>query len=144
MKKNICYLILIISCIFTPILCHAGNTSNHDNYVKIIQIQPDPSVPLEAGTEVHFEVQLEYYVNEDSATVSLIIQKGEHSDNSSVLIGNVKEFIAHGKGTLTLETSVKVPDTKLIEIFAPLTTSGQTQTSILDMRSYKVITGENP
>ena len=122
----------------------AGNADYHDNYIKIIQIQPDPSVPLEAGSEVHFEVQLEYYVNEDSATASLIIQKGEHSGGSNVLIENVKDFLAPGKGTLTLETTVKVPDTKLVEIFTPLTISGQTQTSILDMRSYKVITDKNP
>jgi|GEM_PF-2469290 len=139
MKKIMWALLLVISFILSAALCYAGNAATQGSYVKILELQPDPSVPLEAGSTVHFEVKLEYYVKEDSATVDLLIQKGEHSGGTDPFIGSVMEVLTHGKGVVTLEIEVKVPDTKAIQVFTPLGIPGQTQTSIVDMRFYKVI-----
>jgi hypothetical protein len=139
MKKVMCALLSIFSLIFSAALCYAGNAADEGDYVKILEIQPNPSVPLEAGSNVHFEVKIEYYVKEDSATVDLVIQKGESSGGIGSHIGSVMEVLTHGKGVVTLDIDVKVPDTKAVQIFTPLTVSGQTGTSTVDSRFYKVI-----
>ncbi|MFA6054837.1 MAG: hypothetical protein WC769_05630 [Thermodesulfovibrionales bacterium] len=139
MKKIMCALLSIVSLISSAALCYAGNEADQGDYVKILEIQPNPSVLLKAGNNIHFEVKIEYYVKEDSATVGLVIQKGESSGGIDPYIGSVMEVLTHGKGVVTLDIDVKVPDTKAVQVFTPLTVSGQTGTSTVDSRFYKVI-----
>ena len=137
--KNMWYSLLIISSIFSATLCYAGNAAKQGSYVKILEIQPNPSIPLKSGSEVLFKVKIEYKVKEDSGTLNLIIQKGEYSGGFDTLIGSAMEVLTHGEGHVTLEKQIRVPDTQAIQVFTPLMIPGETRTSIVDMRSYKVI-----
>ncbi len=143
MKKIICAL-LLVSALFVVYTGHAETDVKKGNYVKILEIQPDLSLPLEVGSEVNFEVTVEYYLNEDSATVDLVIQKGEHSGGTDPFVGQETEVIGHGSGVVTLKAKVKVPETKAIQIFTPLTLQGQNSSSIVDSRFYKVIKSTTP
>jgi len=144
MKKIVWAMSLIISFICLVATCYAETATNQDSYVKILEIQPNPSVPLEVGSNVDFEVKVEYYVKEDSASIDLVIQKGEYSGGIDPYIGGGMEVLTHGEGVVTLKAKVKVPDTKAIQIFTPLGLQGQAQTSIVDSRFYKVINSKTP
>jgi hypothetical protein len=143
MKKIICALSLVIALIFVS-TCYAETAVKKDNYVKIREIQPDLSLPLEVGSDINFEVNVEYYLNEDSATIDLVIQKAEHSGDGTSYIGGDTEVVGPGSGLVTLKAKIKIPDTKAIQIFTPLTLQGQNSSSIVDSRFYKVIKSKNP
>jgi hypothetical protein len=139
MKKPI-YLflcVLAVTCVLT--LWAAEGIAASESYVKILKIEPDPSVPLKVGSEIHFKVKIEYEVRDDSAMISLIIQKGEYSNSPDTLVGSVNDVLSKGKGNITLEKTVKIPDTMALQIFTPLLIPGKTQTSIVDMKFYKVV-----
>lgn len=140
MKKIILVSSLIMSLIFLVATSYAESTSTQSSYVKILEIQPDLSVPLEVGSDVDFEVKVEYSVEEDSATIDLVIQKG----GISPFIGGDTDIITRGQGVVTLKAKVKIPDTKAIQVFTPLGLQGQAQTSIVDSRFYKVVKSKNP
>jgi hypothetical protein len=144
MNKVIWSSSLLISLFFLAATCYAETATNQDSYVKILEIQPNPSVSLEVGSVVAFEVTVEYYVKEDTASIDLVIQKGEHSGGTDSYIGGDKDVLTSGQGNVTLKAKIKVPDTKAIEVFTPLTMQGQNSTSIVDSRFYKVIKAKNP
>ena len=81
----------------------------------------------------------EYAVREDSAMLNLVIQKGEYSNSPDVLVGSASEVVSKGKGTVTLEKIINIPDTKALQVFTPLAIPGQTRTLIVDMKFYKVV-----
>ena len=114
--------------------CYAGNSS-----IKILEIDPKSSTPLKSGSKIHFKVKLEYDIVDDSAVVNLIFQKGEDSGSFDSVVGSTMQVISKGKGTLKMEKTVKVPDTNALQVFTPLMIPGQTQTTTVDMKVYKVI-----
>lgn len=144
MKKILCCLSLILSFLFIAATCYSANATDQDTYVKILEIQPNLSVPLEVGSVVFFEVKVEYYLKEDSATISLVIQRGEYSSGVDSYIGGDTDVVTHGKGVETLKAKVTIPDTKAIQVFTPLSVQGQGATSIVDSRFYKVLRAKNP
>ena len=139
MKKTICLFLCILATTCVLALWTAEGIAASESYVKILKIEPDPSVPLKVGSEIHFKVTIEYAVKDDSAMVTLVIQKGEYSNSPDVLVGSVSEVVSKGKGTVTLEKTVNIPDTKALQVFTPLAIPGQTQTLIVDMKFYKVV-----
>jgi hypothetical protein len=126
------FIVLAISLMATN--AFAGSSS-----IKILEIDPSPSKSLKVGSEIHFKVKLEYNVGEDSAVANLIFQKGEDSGSFDSVIGNTMQVINKGKGTITLEKTITVPDIKVLQVFTPLMIPGQTQTTTVDMKVYKVI-----
>jgi len=78
--------------------------------VEILEIQPNPSVSLEIGSVVDFEVTVEYYVKEDTASIDLVIQKGEHSGGADSYIGGDKDVLTSGQGTVTLKAKMSIRD----------------------------------
>ncbi len=143
MNKMICALSLVIA-LFVVSTCYAETEGKKENYVKIREIQPDLSLPLEVGSDITFEVNVEYYLNEDSATIDLVIQKAEHSGSAASYLGGDTEIISPGSGVVTLKTTIKIPETKAIQIFTPLTLQGQNSSSIVDSRFYKVLKSTAP
>jgi len=117
----------------------ATNAFAGSSSIKILEIDPSPSKSLKVGSEIHFKVKLEYNVSEDSAVANLIFQKGEDSGSFDSVIGNTMQVINKGKGTITLEKTITVPDIKVLQVFTPLMIPGQTQTTTVDMKAYKVI-----
>jgi hypothetical protein len=139
MEKKLWFSLLLVLLVFSTIFYHAGNSSADGSSVKILEIDPDPSVQLNSGSEVHFKVKLQYTIIEDSATVNLLIQKGEYSSAIDNVLGSTQQVLNKGKGIIILEKTVKVPNTNIIQVFTPLMLPGETRTTIVDMKVYKVI-----
>jgi hypothetical protein len=127
-------LLIVLAISLMAINAFAGSSS-----IKILEIDPNPSKSLKVGSEIHFKVKLEYNVSDDSAVANLIFQKGEDSGNFDSVIGNTMQVINKGKGTVTLEKKITIPDTKVLQVFTPLMIPGQTQTTTVDMKVYKVV-----
>jgi hypothetical protein len=139
MDKKLWFWLLVLAVVCVATFYHIGNASAAGSYVKILKIEPDPSVPLKSGSEVHFKVNIGYKITEDSATINLLIQKGEYSGGIDTVVGSTMQVLTKGKGTITLEKTVKVPNTDVIQVFTPLMIPGQTSTTIVDMKYYKVV-----
>lgn len=139
MKKKLLLSLPVVLVVFVIGFYYSGNCLAGGSSVKILEIDPKSSVVLKSGSEVHFKVKLEYNVIDDSATVNLIIQNAEYSGGVDAVVGSTMQVLTKGKGTVTLEKTVKVPDTNALQVFTPLMIPGKTQTSIVDMKAYKVI-----
>ncbi len=139
MKKAICLYLCILSFTGVLTLWTKEGIAAPDSYVKILEIEPDPSIPLVVGKNVHFKATIKYQVDEASAMISLLIQKAGSSQDEDVFLGSVEDVLTQGKGNITLEKTVKIPDTKAVQVFTFLKIPGQTKTSMVDMKYYKVI-----
>jgi len=102
--------------------------------VKIANISPDTSTPLRAGDRVKVKVDVDYSLTSDAGTVNLVIQT---ADNSS--LAHNMEVLQKGTGKVTLVAEFVVPNSNAVQIFTPLSAQGQTSTSTVDTRAYKVI-----
>jgi len=115
---------------------HAESITAADSSVKIVKISPDLSKPLRVGQKVKISINVEYVMAGDSGTITLVIQKG---DSRGAPLVNSTEIVSRGKGKLTLEAEIEIPETKSILVFTPLSHQGDIQTAIVDHRAYKVI-----
>ncbi len=104
--------------------------------VRIERISPSLAQPIRAGQKVKFEVEIAYVVNADSATVGLIIQRGDSADNP--VLSFTTDIALKGSGRLKMSAEALIPDTRVVHVFTPLSHQGDTRTSVVDMRSYKV------
>jgi hypothetical protein len=111
----------------------AENSAPAGSTVKILSTSPVHSESLNRGDLVRLRVEVEYRLNADSGTLSLVVQE---SDTSSISVQT--EVVARGTGTSVFETEFVVPDTKAILLFTPLTGQGQTKTSTVDTLAFKV------
>ena len=110
------------------------------NSVKIVSISPDTSKPLYVGQTVTVEVEVEYKVGKTPATITLNIQKGEMTGTGfDSVIASKEEVVFEKAKSIILRHQFKIPETRSIQIFTPLQMEGQTSTSTVDTRSYKVI-----
>ncbi len=135
MNRALWYSSVLILLLFSP---SYADTSNERNFIKILELSPDPSIPLKSGSEVRIKVKIEYSIAADSALINLLIQKDDSSGSTMSLIGNTMQTITKGSGTITLEKAVTVPDTSVLQVFTPLMIPGQTSTSTVDFRFYRV------
>jgi len=101
--------------------------------IRIAKTSPDGSSTLRVGDQINLEVLANYTLNADSGTVTLVVQT---ADNST--ISNQFEVVPRGSGTVTLKSSFVVPETNAILVFAPLSAQGQSSTSTVDHRAFKV------
>ena len=103
--------------------------------VKIVTITPDISSPLRTGDRVKLKVDISYNLTVDSGTIALVVQD---SNNSG--IAQTMEVLTKGNGKTSLEVEFTVPNTKAVQVFAPLSAQGQASTSTVEYRAYKVVT----
>ena len=137
MKKLLILLplsLLVVVAFYNVENCFAANNS-----IKILEIDPATSTQLKSGSEIHFKVKLEYTVTDDSAVVNMTFQKGEDSGSLDSVIGNTMQVLSKGKGTIIMEKTVMIPDTNVLQVFTPLMIPGQTKTTTVDVKVYKVI-----
>ncbi len=121
--------------------CSGGSTgsSSGGNKVKIVSISPDINTPLKVGNSYEISVDVEYSLKQDNGSITLVLQRGDAVPAISSSLGNVVEPIKKGSGKLTLKANVTVPSTNSIQIFTPLSVSGESQTTAVDTRVLKVI-----
>lgn len=111
----------------------ADDSAPAGSTVKILSTSPVHSESLIRGDLVRLRAEVEYRLNADSGTLSLVVQE---SDTSSISVQT--EVVTRGTGTSVFETEFVVPDTKAILLFTPLTGQGQTKTSTVDTLAFKV------
>lgn len=133
--RGICPILVISSlamsgCDSDPREKHAAPTGTS---VAIISTTPGYSETLYVGDTVNLQVEVEYQLSVDSGTLSLVVQE---SDNSTIRVET--EVLTRGRGTTTFDVEFEVPDTKTVQIFTPITAQGQTATSTVDTRAFKV------
>jgi hypothetical protein len=113
-----------------------AQSSSAESTVKIAMITPDISKPLYVGDTVKLQVDVSYIMSGDSGTVSLVVQRGESGGRP---LASATEVVLKGKGTVRLEAEVRIPETRALQVFTPLSHQGQGATSIVDYRVYKVV-----
>ena len=102
--------------------------------IRITRTVPEVSTTLRAGDRVDVEVVVEYTLNAESGTVALVVQSADNS-----VLANQLEVLSKGSGTVSLKTTIVVPETNSIVIYTPLAAQGQRSTSTVDTRAFKVI-----
>lgn len=107
--------------------------------IKIVEISPPTSHVFSVGESVDLRVKVRYVLSEESGTIALVVQA---ADNSSVAQDN--EVIARGAEELTMQAKFIVPNTKVLQVFMPLSGQGQNATSTVDSRAFKVIAAQEP
>lgn len=101
--------------------------------VRISSISPPTDQHLKVGQNVSLEVQVAYTLGVDSGTIAIAVQ----SANNTPITQNF-DVVTRGSGTTTLKAQFVVPDTKVVQVFVPLSAQGQAGTSTVDSRAYKV------
>ena len=77
---------------------------------------------------------MNYTLNAGSGVITLVVQS---ADNST--IANYSEVVTKGSGTVALKSSFAVPETNSVLVFTPLSAQGQSSTSTVDARAFKVL-----
>jgi hypothetical protein len=95
--------------------------------VRIAKLSPEATVPLKVGEKVNLLIEIDYALT-------------KAADNKS--LGQKVQAIAKGVGKAKLAVDFVVPQTSAVKVFAPLSGEGQTSTSTVALRTYKVI-GQN-
>jgi hypothetical protein len=101
--------------------------------VSITQISPGSGSPLTVGEEVKLEVSAAYALSAEAGTLGVIVQ-----DAKGTPLAQTVNVVLKGGGTEKLQVSFTVPDTSAIHVFAPLSAEGQTATSTVASRSFRV------
>lgn len=108
------------------------------DFINIVSMTPSNSSPIYVGQEVNVVVKIDYILESaDIGSITLVIQKAEHDGKPT--IPNESDIILRGSGTVILNKEFIVPETKGIIILTPLTPDGQSQSSIVQSKMYKVL-----
>lgn len=109
-------------------------SSVHD--VNIVSIDPPTSEILQVGLDYTITAEVSYSFNASEGEISLVIQRGESGHPP---IYYTAHPISKGEGVIILKSEFTVPNTKSIQVFTPLTSQGDTSTSVVATRSYKAV-----
>ena len=104
------------------------------SFVKIVSVTPDTKSPLKVGDKVKVQVEVSYALTVDVGRITLVVQA---ANNAS--LANHMAVVNKGNGKITLSAEFVVPDSNAVQIFTPLSAQGQTATSTVDHRAYKVV-----
>jgi hypothetical protein len=104
------------------------------SFVKIVSVSPDTKSPLKVGDKVKVQVEVSYALTADVGHITLVVQA---ANNAS--LANHMAVLNKGNGKITLAAEFVVPDSNAVQIFTPLSAEGQTATSTVDHRAYKVV-----
>jgi hypothetical protein len=89
---------------------------------------------LKVGDRVKVQVEVSYALTADVGHITLVVQA---ANNAS--LANHMAVLNKGNGKITLAAEFVVPDSNAVQIFTPLSAEGQTATSTVDHRAYKVV-----
>jgi hypothetical protein len=109
------------------------NEAPSGSTVSITQISPSTGTLLTVGEEVKLEVSASYALTAESGTLGVIVQ-----DAKNTPLAQTVNVVLKGGGTEKFHLSFTVPDTSAILVFTPLSAQGQTATSTVATRSYRV------
>jgi hypothetical protein len=139
MRKDVIVRLLGIVVLTTALgfMMGCSGVSSSGNKVKIVNISPDINTPLQVGNSYEIVVSVEYSLKQDNGSITLVLQRGDAVSTASIL-GNVTEAISKGNGQLTLKANITIPNTNSIQVFTPLSIPGESQTTTVDMRVFKV------
>ena len=105
------------------------------SYVRIAKLSPDATRPLKVGDKVNLQVQLEYALTKaDTGAVMVVVQT---ADNQNLV--QKAQAVRKGIGKATLAVEFVVPQTSAVKVFTPLSEQGQTSTTTVALRTYKVV-----
>ncbi|MEW8070934.1 MAG: hypothetical protein AB2765_20365 [Candidatus Thiodiazotropha endolucinida] len=113
-----------------------GQQTSKSHNVNITSITPSTSETLYVGQDYDIEVEAEYSFQAKEGEIGLVIQRGE---SGHMPIAYSTQPISKGKGKITLKSNITVPETKAVQVFTPLTAQGDTSTSVVSTRSYRVV-----
>ena len=101
--------------------------------VSIVEIQPSPGIPLSRGQNVELKVKVAYTLTSDSGTLGLVVQ-----DSSNAPLAQEINVVLRGSGTESFSLKFAVPETKTIQVFSALSAQGQSATTTVSSRAFKV------
>jgi glucan biosynthesis protein len=105
------------------------------SYVRIAKLSPDATRPLKVGDKVNLQVQLDYALTKaDTGAVMVVVQT---ADNQNLV--QKAQAVRKGVGKATLAVDFVVPQTSAVKVFTPLSEQGQTSTTTVALRTYKVV-----
>lgn len=105
------------------------------SYVRIAKLSPDATMPLKVGDKVNLQVQLDYALTRaDTGAVMVVVQT---ADNQNLV--QKAQAVRKGIGKATLAVEFVVPQTSAVKVFTPLSEQGQTSTTTVALRTYKVV-----
>lgn len=105
------------------------------SYVRISKLSPDATRPLQVGDKVNLQVQLDYALTRaDTGAVMVVVQT---ADNQNLV--QKAQAVRKGIGKATLAVEFVVPQTSAVNVFTPLSEQGQTSTTAVALRTYKVV-----
>ena len=105
------------------------------SYVRIAKLSPDATKPLKVGEKVSLQVQLDYALTKaDTGAVMVVVQT---ADNQNLV--QKAQAVRKGVGQATLAVDFVVPQTSAVKVFAPLSEQGQSSTTTVALRTYKVV-----
>lgn len=102
--------------------------------IGITEIAPSTGEPLKVGQSVHLKVYVAYALTADSGTLGLVVQ-----DANNTPIAQSFDVVIKGSASQVLEANFTVPDTKVVQVFVPLSAQGQAATSTVASRAFKVV-----
>lgn len=105
------------------------------SYVRIAKLSPDATRPLKVGDTVNLQVQLDYALTKaDTGAVMVVVQT---ADNQNLV--QKAQAVRKGVGKATLAVDFVVPQASALKVFTPLSEQGQTSTTTVALRTYKVV-----
>ena len=113
-----------------------GQRTSTAHHVRISSITPPTSDTLFVGKDYDIAVEVEYSFLDDEGEVGLVLQRGE---SGNMPIAYSTQPISKGNGKITLRTSITVPKTNAVQVFTPLTAQGDTSTSVVATRTFRVV-----
>jgi glucan biosynthesis protein len=105
------------------------------SFVRIMKLAPDPATPLRVGDKVKLEVEVNYALTTaDSGTLAVVVQAADDRN-----LAQNAAAIRKGAGKAALGVEFVVPQTSAVRVFTPLSPQGQSATSTVALRTYKVL-----
>ena len=101
--------------------------------VSIVDIQPSTGIPLSKGQTFELKVKVSYTLTSESGTLGLVVQ-----DASNTPLAQEINVVLRGSGTESFSLKFTVPETKAIQVFTALSSQGQSSTSTVSSRTFKV------
>ncbi len=105
------------------------------SYVRIAKLSPDAGRPLKVGEKVNLQVELDYALTKaDTGAVMVVVQTVDNQN-----LAQKAQAVTKGVGKATLAVDFVVPQTSALKVFTPLSEQGQTSTTTVALRTYKVM-----
>jgi hypothetical protein len=129
----------LLSCTWLGACDQKPSKAPPGSFVKIVSVSPDTKSPLKVGDKVKVQVEVSYALSVDVGRITLVVQAANNAT-----LANHMAVVNKGNGKLTLAAEFVVPDSNAVQIFTPLSAQGQSATSTVDHRAYKVAQRPRP